>query len=176
MKRILLIAALLAAATASTAHGQTRGSVIIDGDKDSPAYVIDRMLAGDARFAMVSGNGELAMMIDDDAVIVQFTDRGLGKIGREMEEERESGLLGRMVAALVRNSVRTLLDHAVAYPISELQDARYDGERLVLTDREGKQVFENVEVNGTDLVQGFSARDARAFVAHFRKAKAEQPR
>ncbi len=54
---------------------------------DSVAHVTDRELPSHARFAIVSRDGQAALLLMDTTIVAQMTDRGLARINaRETEE------------------------------------------------------------------------------------------
>jgi hypothetical protein len=67
-------------------------------------------------------------------------------------------------------AVAELLDHGVAYRLSALRSARAEGSRLVLEDREGHHVFEDVEVNGRHPMDEFDPRELDRFAATLDRA------
>jgi hypothetical protein len=58
-----------------------------------------------------------------------------------------------------------LLDHGIAHRLSALRQARVDGSRLVLENRQGERVFADVDVNGHRVMDDFSPAEAQRFAA-----------
>jgi hypothetical protein len=185
MKRslIALAAAVLCVAPAQHAaaqdHDHDRGLriQISEGDHDSPARVGPRRDPADARFAIRTSDDVVALMLTRDAVAMQLTDRGLRHVRGEMERDMEAehgddGVLARMIQSVVRTSVGSMLRRSIEYPVSELRSVTYERGRLVFVTEDGEEVFDQVEVNGSDVMEGFSAADARAFVREFHALKA----
>lgn len=155
-------------------HG-TRVSVSTGSDDDSPGRIGPRRHLRDARSAIVTRDGRVALLLTHDAVAMQLTDRGLRNIGRDMDEdmeEEEEGFLAGIIQAAVRSSVTTMLKRSVEYPVSEIRDVSYRDGRLVFTGEDGERVFDSVTVNDTDVMRSFSDADARVFVREFRRLKA----
>ena len=69
------------------------------------------------------------------------------------------------------SKVRSAPDDSFVCCVNDLRDVSYDGERLRFTARNGKQVFEDSELDDTDVMASFSDRDARSFVREFRRLK-----
>ena len=63
-----------------------------------------------------------------------------------------------------------LFDHGIAYDLRALRSARVEGNRLVLENLAGKRIFDNVEVNGRDVMDDFSPAEAARFAAAVNKA------
>jgi len=151
-----------------------RVSVSTGSDDDSPGRIGPRRHPRDARTAIATRDGMVALLLTRDAVAMQLTDRGLRDIGRDMDEdlEEEEGFLAGIIQAAVRSSVTTMLKRSVEYPVSEIRDVSYRDGRLVFTSEDGERVFDSVTVNDTDVMTSFSDADARAFAREFRRLKA----
>jgi len=166
MRAIVLVCAALA--LAAPLHAQ-RG----DPRDDSDARIVERQPVRRATSAIETRGGEVALLLIDRRLVMQFTDRGLERINREMADDvkkQESGF-ARVVAGMVRGGVRSMLDRGIEYPVSELRDARYEDGRLVLENREGKSIFADVRVNDVQVMESFSPAEARAFAARVNQAR-----
>ncbi|HEU4457455.1 MAG TPA: hypothetical protein VFR81_30575 [Longimicrobium sp.] len=167
-----LVPAQHAAAQRTERHGIEIGSL----SEDAPARMGPRRDAREARLAITTTNDVVSLMLTGDVVAMQLTERTLrqvsGEIERDAAEEDDGGFLGRMIGSVVRNSVSTMLRRSIEYPVSELRSVDYRGGRLVFTSEEGEEIFEDVEVNDTRMVESFSPADARAFVREFQAIKA----
>ena len=143
-----------------------------DRHDDSEARVVSRQPLRSASSAIETRNGEVALLLVDRNLVIQLTDRGLNKVDRDMDDDaqKESGF-ARLVSGIVRSGVRSLLDHGIEYPVSELRDARYENGRIVLINREGEQIFKDVQVNDMQVMESFSPAAARAFVARVNQAR-----
>ena len=170
---LLPLLAVPARAVEAQDHG-TRVSVSTGSDDDSPGRIGPRRHPRDARAAIATRDGKVALLLTRDAVAMQLTDRGLREIGRDMDEDgdEEDGFLAGIIQAAVRSSVTTMLKRSVEVPVSEIRDVEYRGGRLVFTGEDGERVFDHVTVNDTDVMTSFSDADARAFVREFRRLKA----
>ena len=169
---LLLVPAALALAPVQPVHAQHHGTRVELGD-GSPARLAPRHSLAEARHAITTTNNVASLLLTRDAVAMQLTDRTLGEIGREFDDEaRESGVFARLVSNVVRGSVQTMLRRSVEYPVRDLRSVEYAGGRLVFTTEEGERIFEDVEVNGTEVMESFAPGDARAFVREFNALKA----
>lgn len=181
MYRLVALLALLPllALTASGASAQKRSTDIrIEGATDG--RLVERLDPRDAELAITTRDGKLSLLLSHDALTMQLTDRGLREVRREVEKDTErdaeEGLLGRVIATVVRSSVRSMLDHGLRFHLDDLEDARYEKGRLVITDREGVAVLDSVEIDDRDAMEGFAPDDARAFVREFRRLKSRARR
>ncbi len=162
---VLLCAALSLAAPAHAQGGHTRTG--------SDTRFVERQPLRRATSAIQTRGGEVALLLIDRKLVMQLTDRGLSKMDRDMDadaKQEESGL-ARVIAGMVRSGVRTMLDRGMEYPISELREARYENGRLVLENREGKSIFDDVRVNDDQVMESFSPAEARAFAARVNQAR-----
>ena len=133
-------------------------------EKDSVSWIVPRQRLGDARSSLRTRDRHAALLLNDTTLVLQLTTGGLYHVTNSVAGEAAGSALGRALARMVGAGLTELLDHGIAYRLSELREARYDGGRLVLLDRDGKRVFEKVEINGRDLMEDFSPDEARVFV------------
>jgi hypothetical protein len=139
---------------------------------DSVAHVTDRELASHARFAIVSRDGQAALLLMDTTIVAQMTDRGLDRVNARETTDTIKGVVNRMVARMAIGAMMPLLDHGIAYHLRDLSDARYADGRLQLLRPNGDEVFHDVEIGKGPLMEGFWPDDAKAFAARARAAKA----
>ena len=170
----LLAAALLLAPAHDLAAQGRHGSRVEVSDHDG--RMGPRRTLSQTDFAITTTNHMASLMLVDGKVAMQLTDRALRDIGRDMDqdarEEEDEGFLARTIANAVRNSVGSMLRRSIEYPVSEIESVEYRRGRLVFTTEDGEEIFENVEVNDTELMEAFSPSDAQAFVREFRALKA----
>jgi hypothetical protein len=164
MRRLIAAAAavLLLAAPAAAQHG----------DHDSDARIVARQPLRAAESALQTEDGKVALLLVRGALVMQMTDRGLAEIGRDMERDnREETGFARFVGNIVRSGVRTMLDRGIEVPLSEIREARFERNRLMLVGRDGKELFQNVKVNDTEVMESFDPARARAFAARVNQAR-----
>jgi len=138
---------------------------------DSAAYVVDRITPDRARFAIVSESGDAALLLMDTTIVAQMTDRGLAHMksqdANDTTRSAVSKLLGRMTLA----ALGSLFDHGIAYHLRDLTEAKYADGRLQLRGANDEEIFREVEINKTPLMESFRPADAKAFAARVRVAK-----
>jgi len=139
---------------------------------DSVAHVTDRELPSRARFAIVSKDGQAALLLMDTTIVAQMTDRGLARINAKETTDTIKGAVNRVFARMALGALVPLFDHGIAYHLRDLADARYADGRLQLVRANGDEVFHDVEIGKGPLMESFSASDAKAFAARARAARA----
>ena len=170
---LALSALLLMPAQAAVAQHDDVHIEIHDDTEDSPARPGPRRSLREAHFAMTTTDDVASLLLTREVVALQLTDRSLRRIreGDDHDEEND-GFLAQMISSVVRSTVHTVLRRSIEIPIADLRSVEYRGGRLILTTEDGERVFEEVEVNDTDVMESFSPRDAQAFVREFRALKA----
>ena len=140
-----------------------------------PARWAARHDSEDARIAITTEDGDVTLLLTRRVVALQLSDRTFHKVNRELrrknDEEEDNPIAGAIKTAVI-GGVRALLDHSAECPVRELNDVAYRGGRLIFTTEDGDRIFEDVEVDNSDVMSDFSERDAREFVREFRRLKA----
>jgi hypothetical protein len=126
-----------------------------------------------ARFAMLTEDRAVALVMTRDLVAVQLSDRTFRKLDRKIakEKDEDDGVIADAIKGAILGSVRTLLDHSLECAIADLRDVHYRDGRLILIAEDGDRIFENLNVNDQKVLESFSEHDALAFVRAFRHAK-----
>ncbi len=142
---------------------------------DPPARLASRYDTRDARIAITPETGEAVLLLTDDVVALQLSDRTLHRIWRKMKDEEKEGpdaVLAHVFKVAVFSSVRALLSSSAEIPVRDLRDVEYRNGRLVFTTKNGERVFGHVRVNDRDMMAGFAESDARLFVNEFHRVQA----
>ena len=175
---LVLAAVTLAPAPYAFAHTHDESCSAVHMTSCSPPVRwAARHDVGDARLAITTEDRDATLLLTDEVVAVQLSDRALHRVQRKLQQqldEDDDNALAQSIKAVVFAGVRTLLDHSAECRIRDLRDASYEDGRLVFTTESGKCVFADLDVNDGDVMQGFKERDARAFVEEFRRVKAHQ--
>lgn len=160
-----LLAVLLIPVSATSQHNDFNF-------KDTDADVTDRLNHRDAEFAMTTGEGSVEMLLTNDAILVQFSDQFLEDLEEEIRDDdeehyeyEEASVLADVFKSMITSGVRKLLDHALAIPLHEIQEVYYDDGRIYIIDNEGEEIFGDLEIDDVYVMEDFSRRDARRFVA-----------
>src|SRR5258705_9043947 len=142
---------------------------------EKPVRWAERHDSNGARVAITSRDGDAALLLTDEVVAMQLSDRTLDRIKRELRHDRdddEDNAIAQAIKSAVVAGVSSLLDHSAECPIRDLKDVEYREGRLVFTAQNGGRVYNSVHVNDEDVMSGFSESDARLFVREFRRLKA----
>jgi hypothetical protein len=171
---LALAFALLAAASAGAQDSATMHVTV--HVPDSVAHVIDREQAAHARFAIVSRDGQAALLLMDTTIVAQMTDRGLARINARETTDTIKNAVNRVFARMALGALVPLFDHGIAYHLRDLADARYADGRLQILRANGEEVFHDVEIGKGPLMESFRPDDAKAFAARARVARARLDR
>jgi hypothetical protein len=117
----------------------------------------------DARLAITNRDGSVSLLLMDEVVAVQLTDRALANVSTK----DDASFLEELLASGVRLAIRKAVD----YPIANIRSVDINNGALVLTSDKNQPVFKEVKVNGTDVLRDFAINDAARFVNAFRAAK-----
>lgn len=129
---------------------------------------------GDIRIVNADSSVELALV--GDKVESGLSDKTLKEVATKTDTSEDSGSgLGASIARTVKSAVRGALSRRVTYPVSDIQDVRYEDGRLKFIWKDGKPMtlIENANVNGKKVLNSFRPADAQAFVTAFRARKAQ---
>jgi hypothetical protein len=159
--KLVIAAAMLAFATPVLAQEDIH--VTMDGD--SVVRIVDRIELTKSAFHIVNVKQETALIVRDSTIVMQLTDRGLQNIKREIKKEGESAL-GKMMHAALAGALEEFLDHGMEYQLSDLKEARVENGVLVLERKNGDLIFDEMEINGDDVLETFSRADAVRFAAY----------
>lgn len=158
--------ALLLTATVATAaeKGEKKDGISISFDSDdSRVRLAPRHMTRDARLALTTRSGAAVLLLTNDVVAVQLS----GETLESMETKKDANFLEELLVA----GVRLAVGKAVEYPIANIRSAEVRNGVLVLTNDQGKPVFDEIKVNGSNVTRDFSAADAAKFVSAFRLVK-----
>jgi hypothetical protein len=142
---------------------------------DSVAHVVDRKSADQARFAIVSRDGQSTLLLMDTTIVAQMTDRGLARMNSREATDTIQGVGNRMVARMVLGALQPVFDHGLAYHLRDMADARYADGRLQILRKNGEEVFRDSQIGREPLMESFTPADARAFARRAREARSKLP-
>jgi hypothetical protein len=169
----LLFALLLPAGAALAERHGHHGATVNSLEIRPPAEWGPRHDQSRANFVMLTEDRGAEMLLTRGVVALQFSDRTLRQLDRDFAQERDQdeGVIADAIKGAVLGSVRALLDHSVECPLDQLRDVRYQDGRLELVTRDGKRLFEDLEINDQVVLDSFSPADARAFIHEFQRLK-----
>jgi hypothetical protein len=72
----------------------------------------------------------------------------------------------------VLGALQPVFDHGIAYHLRDLASAEYADARLQLKRKNGEEIFRDLKLNNTRLMESFSPDDAKVFARKVGDAKA----
>lgn len=141
-------------------------SISINSD-DPKTVVASRHDADDARLAITTRDGNTVLMLVNDAIAVQLSDRAMKKMD-DKKSAKETNFLEDLLVA----GVKLALGKSVEYPLVHLRNVEYRDGALRFTNDQNKPVFSEMKVNGTEVLRDFTAADATRFVNAWRARRA----
>lgn len=138
---------------------------------DAPVRCAARHHADEVRFSIKTNSRDAVLLLTDDVVALQLSDRVLHKLDRKMrdaEGEEDCGL-GSVIKTAVLASVRSLLDHSADCDIADVAFADYRDGELILRGQNGERIFANANIDDEEVMRSFSESDARRFVRELRR-------
>jgi hypothetical protein len=140
---------------------------------DPPARWATRHDPRDARIAITRNDGEATLLLTNEVVAVQLSDRALHKVRRKLRDTQDDddNPLGAVIRTVVYTTVRSLVDHSVEVPLRDIRDVAYRDGQLRITARNGEPLFDDVDVDDCSATHGYAERDARAFVREYQRVR-----
>lgn len=157
---------LLSASVAFAGEKKKEGISVSFSSDDSRTRLAPRHDVRDARLSVTTRNRTAVLLLTGDVVAVQLSDATLA----EVETKDDANFLEELIVS----GVRLAVGKSVEYPIANIRSAEIRGGVLTLTNDQGKPVFDEIKVNGTNVTRNISAGDAARFVNAFRIAKARR--
>jgi hypothetical protein len=165
MKTLTSCALVLLLSTSVVFAGEKKPGISLSFDSDDArTELAARHTLREARVAVRTRNGAAVLLLLNDVVAVQLSDSALAA----METKEDASFFEELVVA----GVRVAMKKSVEYPIAHIRSAEVRNGVLMLTNSEGKPVFEEMKVNGSNVTHDLSAADAAKFVNAFRAVKA----
>jgi len=154
--------------TTSAAHAPASGAATM-----APEHV-DSLAEGDVRIVTTNGGIDLALI--GDSISTGLSPQTLRTVRTETDTTAVSGTgFGAQIEKMVKGTVQGAVGKRIAFPISEVREVRYDGEKLVFEwAGEPRKLLDNTKIDGKPLLASFTPEDARRFAnaVNARKGKA----
>lgn len=140
------------------------------GEKSGPDA---KLVTRDAR---PLGPGDVSIMTEDRAIELALVGdsivTGLGPaVLDKIRDKTDTGAVagngfGAGIEKMVKSTVATAMSKQLQYPLSGLQDVRYENGRLEFFSKDGSKmkIFEGSRDNGKPIAESFDAKDAQRFV------------
>jgi hypothetical protein len=183
MKTLSLALLLLVAAPAPGASARSHESDDCGIEThccDFPTRWGPRHATHDARIAVTTEDGDATLVLTDELVAVQLSDRKYHDISRKLRDkedgndENDDNPLAIAIKTAVFSGVRSMLAHSAECPIRELRSVEYRDGRLIFITRDDDRIFRGMRIDDQNVMDGFSEKDARAFVREFVRAAARR--
>lgn len=125
----------------------------------------DSLAEGDVRIVTTSGGIDLALI--GDSISTGLSPQTLRTVRAETDTATVSGTgFGAEIEKMVKGTVQGAVGKRIGFPVSDVREVRYDGERLVFEwTGEPRKLFDNTKINGKPLLASFAPTDARRFAA-----------
>jgi hypothetical protein len=181
----MVAAMLLAASLGCAGNGDRRAEDTVAADTTSTAHVPstvpadlpasgDSLADGDVRIVTTNGGIDLALI--GDSISTGLSPQTLRTVRAETDTASVSGSgFGAQMERMVKGTVQGAVGTRISFPISDVREVRYDGEKLVF-EWVGKPrtLFDKTRIDGKPLLASFAPADARRFAdaVNARKGKA----
>ena len=125
----------------------------------------DSLAEGDVRIVTTNGGIDLALI--GDSISSGLSPQALRTVRAETDTTTVSGTgFAAQIEKMVKGTVQGAVGKRVGFPISDVREVRYDGEKLVFEwTGERRKLFDNTKIDGKPLLASFAPEDARRFAA-----------
>jgi hypothetical protein len=163
--------ALLVALSAPAVAQKSGGLNVSVNVPDSVAHIVERANPATAAYSITTKDGTGSLVLLDTTIVAQMTDRGLEKLRSKATTDTIKGATERMFARMVLGAIQPMFDHGIAYHLRDLASADYADDRLQLKRKNGEEIFRDLKLNNTRLMESFSPEDAKTFARKVSDAK-----
>jgi len=115
--------------------------------------------------AITTQEGSVDLMLTETDLFIQFSDEGLNRINKQIDQKSDDSHFATVIKSMVSSGVRTLLDRAMSIPLYEISEISYRDGALIIRNRDGQKIFEDLDIEGKYVMKDFSPDDALQFVA-----------
>ena len=171
MRLSLLLVCLVVVAASCRNHDGDEAKVPMRLSRPADSTSMAPLQEGDIRITSVDGGVDLALI--GDSISGGLSQQTLSKVRHDTDTNAVSGSdLGASIEKMVKGTVQSALGTRVVIALSDVQDVRYDGKRLVF-DWNGKphSGFFQVRTDNKDVLESFGSDDAQRFVVAVRARK-----
>ena len=160
--------------TEDTVAADTMSAARPPAQMPADAAASDSLAEGDVRIVTTNGGIDLALI--GDSISTGLSPQALQTVRAETDTASVSGSgFGAELEKMVKGTVQGAVGKRIAFPISDVREVRYDGEKLVFGwSGKPRTLFDKAKINGKPLLASFAAEDARRFAdaVNARKGKA----
>ncbi|MEX2457250.1 MAG: hypothetical protein WD381_08030 [Balneolaceae bacterium] len=165
---LLIVVGFLLFAGGITMNATAQNSTQFTTSKDIDADIVPRLSVKDAKLAISNRDNSVDLLLTNEAIVFQFTEDYLKEIADDIEESdkmHDSASFVQIFKEVISQSVYTLLDRAIAVPLSEIKQISYENGKIIIISTDDEELFEDLEINDKQILEDFSRRDAQRFVA-----------
>lgn len=157
---LLIFASSVMMANAQSSHFSVQ-------NEDMDAEFPPRLTPDEAIIAITTREGSVELLLTGEGVAIQFSDLFLQDIQEEAADRAsdDDSHLASVLKSMIKSGVKTLLDRALMIPHYEINSIYYENGRLIIESVEGNNLFADLDINDVNIMEDFSRRDARRFVA-----------
>lgn len=151
------------------------------GDDDSDLNVSGEtpVQLGEGDIRITSRGGEVDLMLLGDRIVFGLSDSVLAEVRSKTDTTQldADGGLGASIERLVKSTVQSALSKRVDYPLSDIEDVRYERGRIVFDYVDGAsfKLIEGTKNDDIPLLASFSEEDSKRFVAAVKARKGQPP-
>ena len=171
-KKSLLVSATLFSVLSLLSISSVLHAQNIEMPSDIDADAVDRFSESNAIRFITNSDETVNLIVAETGIAIQFSDQFMNNLEDEInsnESDGDDSVLAKTIKSMVSSGVRTILDHAILIPFYEIGSVSYKDGRIYITDVNGKELFEDLEINNKQVMEDFSRRDSRRFVADAEK-------
>ena len=172
-KKSLLVSATLFSLLSLLSISSALHAQNIEMPSDIDADAVDRFTESNTIRFITNSYESVNLIVAEAGIAIQFSDEFLNNLEHEIknegDENSEASKLGDVIRSMVGSGVRSILDHAILIPFYEIGSISYEDGRICITDVNGNELFENLEINDKQVMEDFSRRDSRRFVSNVEK-------
>jgi len=171
-KNSLLVSATLFSVLSLLSISSVLHAQNIEMPSDIDADAVDRFSESNAIRFITNSDETVNLIVAETGIAIQFSDQFMNNLEDEInsnESDGDDSVLAKTIKSMVSSGVRTILDHAILIPFYEIGSVSYKDGRIYITDVNGKELFEDLEINDKQVMEDFSRRDSRRFVADAEK-------
>ena len=121
---------------------------------------------GDMR--IYNADSTVDLVLFGDKILAGLSPKTIAKVRGELEASasKDTSGVGGSISRIVKTSVAGAIGTHAAFPLNEIRDVRYEGDRIVVDWKSGKQndLFGNTKVNNSKLSNSFRREDAERFI------------
>lgn len=145
------------------------------GDRDAAVDFGDEEMGPDVH-AVLSEDGSVKMGLTQEHVYFALSDSMRAEAQRELDADAEAGGVKGFLGGLMRDVVGEALSFRARYPVTEIEDIRWDDGRMHFEFADpDRSLDDNLEIADEPISEAFTEEAVREFGESFRTVKEEQP-